>query len=125
MTLLIGVITSALYEVLIHINECCKGIGGRVGATTFLATTILARYKREVVVGKRMRRALWKSGAGLSGLAVSMIFYHIIGSVATIYLRLRESSDGSAAADPVRASSVVGLTGSLFFKDPAAILALY
>ena len=52
-----------------------------------------------------------------------MILYHMLGAVATILLR--ESSDDSAAADPVRASSVVGLLGSLFLRDPTAVLALY
>jgi hypothetical protein len=52
-----------------------------------------------------------------------MILYHMLGAVATILLR--ESSDDSAAADPVRASSVVSLLGSLFLRDPTAVLALY
>jgi hypothetical protein len=47
----------------------------------------------------------------------------MLGAVATILLR--ESSDDSAAADPVRASSVVSLLGSLFLRDPTAVLAFY
>ena len=39
--------------------------------------------------------------------------------------KLRECSDDSAAADPVRASAVVGLLGSLFLRDATSVLALY
>ncbi len=120
---LLGALTSASYEVLIHVNNLCLGIGGRLGATAFLATSIFAKYRGVSSVGRKMRRGLWKSGTGPSSILVTMIMYHVIGSLATIYLR--ESSDDSAAADPIRASSVVGLLGSLYLKDPSAILALY
>lgn len=49
--------------------------------------------------------------------------WHAIGSVATIVLR--EMSDDSAAADPVRASAVVGLTGALLLHDKTVALAVY
>ena len=120
---LLGALTSACYEVLIHINNLCLGIGGRLGATAFLATSIFAKYRGVNSVGRKMRRGPWKSGAGPSSILVTMIFYHVLGSLATIFLR--ESSDDSAAADPVRASSVIGLLGSLYMKDPIAVLALY
>jgi hypothetical protein len=121
--LMLGALTSACYEVLIHINNLCLGIGGRLGATAFLATSIFAKYRGVSSVGRRMRRGMWKSGAGPSSLLVTMILYHVLGALATIFLR--ESSDDSAAADPVRASSVVGLLGSLYLKDPTAVLAVY
>ena len=121
--LLLSVLASASYEVLIHINNFCLGIGGRIGATAFLATSIVAKYQGVRMVGKKLRRGLWSSSSGVSSVAVSMILFHMLGAVATIFLR--ESSDDSAAADPVRASSVVGLIGALFLKDPTAILALY
>ena len=38
---------------------------------------------------------------------------------------LREISDDGAAADPVRASAVVGLAGALFLHQPSAALAVY
>lgn len=121
--LILAGLTSLSYEVLIHINNFCLGIGGRLGAAAFLATGVLAKYQSIASVGRKMRRGLWKAGAGPSDVVVSMILFHALGSVATIFLR--ECSDDSAAADPVRASSVVGLLGSLFLKDPTAILALY
>eukprot|EP00581_Thalassiosira_minuscula_P012949 CAMPEP_0183720354 /NCGR_PEP_ID=MMETSP0737-20130205/12991_1 /TAXON_ID=385413 /ORGANISM="Thalassiosira miniscula, Strain CCMP1093" /LENGTH=561 /DNA_ID=CAMNT_0025950201 /DNA_START=75 /DNA_END=1757 /DNA_ORIENTATION=+ len=123
MTVLLGALTSTCYELLIHVNNLCLGIGGRLGATAFLATSIMAKYQGVSILGRRMRRGLWKSGAGPSNILVTMVLYHIIGSVATIFLR--ESSDDSAAADPVRASSVVGLVGSLYLNDPMSVLALY
>ncbi|KAL7533830.1 hypothetical protein ACHAXR_005467, partial [Thalassiosira sp. AJA248-18] len=123
MTMVLGALTSVCYELLIHINNLCLGIGGRLGATAFLATSIMAKYRGVGVVGRKMRRGLWKAGAGPSSIVVSMILYHVLGSVATIFLR--EYSDDSAAADPVRASSVVGLLGSLYMKDPTALFALY
>eukprot|EP00579_Thalassiosira_antarctica_P032941 CAMPEP_0202000412 /NCGR_PEP_ID=MMETSP0905-20130828/6765_1 /ASSEMBLY_ACC=CAM_ASM_000554 /TAXON_ID=420261 /ORGANISM="Thalassiosira antarctica, Strain CCMP982" /LENGTH=981 /DNA_ID=CAMNT_0048556881 /DNA_START=139 /DNA_END=3084 /DNA_ORIENTATION=- len=123
MALLLGAVTSACYEVLININNACLGIGGRLGATAFLATSIMARYRGIGSAGRKLRRGLWKSGAGPSSIAVSMVLYHVLGAVSTILLR--EYSDDSGAADPVRASSVIGLLGSLFLKDPTAILAVY
>jgi len=56
-------------------------------------------------------------------ILVTMVLYHALGAFLTIFLR--ESSDDSGAADPVRASSVIGLLGALFVKDPTAVLALY
>ena len=119
---LLGALTSLSYEVLIHINDLFLGIGGRLGATAFLATSLFAKYRGIGHVGRRLRRGLWKTGTGVSGIAVSMVLYHVLGSVATIFLR--EASDDSGAADPIRASAVVGLLGALFLQDPTAILAV-
>ncbi|KAL7539260.1 hypothetical protein ACHAWF_006357, partial [Thalassiosira exigua] len=121
--LALGGLTSACYELLININNLCLGVGGRLGATAFVATSALARYRHVAGAGRKMRRGLWKSGAGPSNILVAMVSHHVLGSLATIFLR--EYSDDSAAADPVRASSVVGLLGSLFVRDPKAALALY
>mmetsp|Transcript_15883 Transcript_15883/g.36613 ORF Transcript_15883/g.36613 Transcript_15883/m.36613 type:complete len:455 (+) Transcript_15883:126-1490(+) len=121
--LLLSVLASASYEVLIHINNSCLGIGGRLGATAFLATGIFAKYRGVRFIGRKLRRGVWSSSSGVSSVAISMILFHIMGAVATIMLR--ESSDDSAAADPVRASSVVGVLGSLFINDPTSALALY
>lgn len=55
-----------------------------------------------------------------------MALWHAVGSIATIVLR--ETADDSAAADPVRASAVVGLIAALFLnnnKNKAAALAVY
>eukprot|EP00804_Cyclotella_cryptica_P008874 CCRYP_013101-RD/>CCRYP_013101-RD protein AED:0.19 eAED:0.18 QI:0/-1/0/1/-1/0/1/0/278 len=121
MAMLLGVLTSIGYEIFIHLQNFSLGIGGRLGATAFLATSVLAKYRGVAYVGRKMRRGLWKGG--LSSVVATMMIYHAIGAAATIFLR--ESSDDSAVADPVRASSVVGLLGALFLKDPSAILALY
>jgi len=123
MALLLGSLTSASYEMLIHIKNAFLGIGGRLGATAFLATAAVAKYQNIRFVGKKLRRGLYKSGAGLSSIVVTMVLYHALGSFLTIFLR--ESSDDAGAADPVRSSSVVGLLGALFLKDPTAVLALY
>ncbi|KAL7497923.1 hypothetical protein ACHAWT_009432 [Skeletonema menzelii] len=122
MTALLGVATTASYEVLISINNLFSGIGGRVGASAFLATSVMAKYQGIRFVGRKMRRGLWSS-AGLSSIATTMVIYHAIGAALTIFLR--QSSDADGAADPVRGSSVVGLIGSVCLKNPMAILALY
>jgi hypothetical protein len=123
MALLLGSLTSASYEMLIHIKNAFLGIGGRLGATAFLATAAVAKYQNVRFVGKKLRRGLYKSGAGLSSILVTMVLYHALGAFLTIFLR--ESSDDAGAADPVRSSSVIGLLGALFLKDPTAVLALY
>mmetsp|Transcript_564 Transcript_564/g.1193 ORF Transcript_564/g.1193 Transcript_564/m.1193 type:complete len:451 (-) Transcript_564:1818-3170(-) len=121
--MILAALTSLSYEVLIHIKNFSLGIGGRLGATAFVATSVLAKYQGVATLGKKVRGSLWKSGTGPSSTLVTMVLFHILGSVATIFLR--ECSDDSAAADPVRASSVVGLLGSLFLKDPTSVLAVY
>ncbi|KAK1749021.1 hypothetical protein QTG54_000960 [Skeletonema marinoi] len=113
MTALLGVATTASYEVLISINNLFSGIGGRIGASAFLATSVMAKYQGIRFVGRKMRRGLWSS-AGLSSIASTMVIYHAIGAALTIFLR--QSSDVDGAADPVRGSSVV---------ESMAILALY
>ncbi|KAL3789692.1 hypothetical protein ACHAWO_001040 [Cyclotella atomus] len=123
MALLLGLITSVCYEVLIGMSNLFAGIGGRIGGVAFLATSIMAKYRRVGGVGRKLRRGLWKSGVGPSSIAVSMIAFHVIGALATILLRQASEEDG--AADPVRASSVVGILGSLFIADPTALMALY
>jgi hypothetical protein len=122
MTALLGLITTVTYEILIGINNLFSGIGGRVGATAFLATSVMAKYQSVRFIGRKLRRGVW-SNAGLSSIATTMVIYHAVGAALTILLR--ESSDDSGAADPVRGSSVIGLIGSIFLKNPTAALALY
>jgi hypothetical protein len=112
-----------MYEVIIKSRNWWYGLGGRLGVVTFLATSIVAEYQGVHYIGRKLRRGLWRAGVGPSNMLLSMIGFHIFGAIATFVLR--KSSDDSAAADPVRASSVVGLLGSLFLKDPTAILAVY
>ncbi|KAL7467183.1 hypothetical protein ACHAXS_007436 [Conticribra weissflogii] len=123
---LLSALTSLSYEVLIHAKNLSLGIGGRLGATAFVATSALARYRGVASVGRKVRRAIWKTGGTgfpLSPIVTTMMACHAVGAVATIFLR--EASDESGAADPVRASAVVGLLGALFVKDPTSVLALY
>jgi len=124
--MVLAMLTSLSYEVLIHAKNLSLGIGGRLGATAFLATSALARYRGVASVGRKVRRAVWKTGGTgfpLSPIVMTMMAFHALGAMATIFLR--EASDESGAADPVRASSVVGLLGALFVKDPTSVLALY
>lgn len=122
MTALLGVMTTASYETLIKINNLFSGIGGRVGASAFLATSVMAKYQGVRFVGRKLRRGLW-SNAGLSSIATTMVLYHAIGAALTIFLR--KSSDDSGAADPVIGSSVVGLVGSICLSNPMAALSVY
>jgi hypothetical protein len=119
----LGLVTSACYEILIGMSNLCWGIGGRVGGVAFLATSLMAKYRHVNGVGRKLRRGLWKSGVGPSSIVVSMIVFHAIGALATILLRQASEEDG--ASDPVRASSVVGILGSLFIADPTALMALH
>jgi hypothetical protein len=120
LALRLGAVTSLLFEILIHYRNDFLGIGGRLGMTAFLATSIVAA-QTGVSTGFKV------SSITLSTLKKStiipMALWHATGSVATIVLR--EASDDNAAADPVRASAVVGLAGALLLKDKAAALALY
>jgi len=53
-----------------------------------------------------------------------MVMWHSIGSISTIVLR--EASDDSKAADPVRASAVVGLISALVLSEnKSAALGMY
>jgi hypothetical protein len=122
-TLMLGGMTSGCYEIFLQRCNLFGGIGGRIGATAFLATSILAKYRHVHGVGRKLRRGIWKAGAGPSSIVVSMVLFHVLGALGTILLRQSSQDDG--AADPVRASSVVGILGSLFIADPTSLMALY
>lgn len=116
----LGAMTSFLFEALIHYQNAYLGVGGRLGMTAFLATSFIAAVSN---VSTGFSMAPISLAALKSNAVLSMAFWHAVGSVATI--ALREASDDSAAADPVRASAVVGLAGALLLKDKTAALALY
>lgn len=128
LALILGGVTSLLYEILIHSYNAFLGVGGRLGATAFLATSLVT-YKTGIKTGLARygvaggSRALKLSALNWESTILPMTIWHAVGAVATIILR--EVSDDSAAADPVRASAVVGLAGALFLKDPTAALAVY
>ncbi len=127
LALALGGVTSVLFEALIHYRNAYLGVGGRLGATAFLATSIIAALT-SVSTGVNVNVNAMSSLSSLSLLlvsptVVSMALWHAVGSVATIVLR--EASDDSAAADPVRASAVIGLIGALVLQDKTAALAVY
>ena len=122
MGVLAGGISSLSYEVLTR-NSLGGGLGGQIGSAAFVATSIMAKYQRIQGVGRKLRRGMWKAGVGPSSIVVSMIVFHILGSLTTILLRCASEEEG--ASDPVKASSVVGIVGSLLIHDPTALMALY
>ena len=128
LALILGLSAALSYEILIHAFNAFLGVGGRLGLTAFLATSAVA-FKTGVKTGL----ARYSIAGGSKALALSALcwkktllpwaMWHAIGSVATIVLR--EVSDDSAAADPVRASAVVGLAAALLLQDKTAALAVY
>ena len=116
----LGGLTSILFECLIHNKNMFSGIGGRLGATAFIASSCIA-VMAKIPTGVTTF-SLFSNHIQASTL-LFMAFWHGLGSVATIVLR--EVSDDSSAADPVRASATVGLIGALFLENKTAALALY
>jgi hypothetical protein len=104
----LGAVTSIFFELLIHERNAFGGVGGRLGATAFLATHIIAATQGVATGVTFQSIQLMKP---ISSTVIKMMGWHAVGSVATI--ALREASDVSAAADPVRAAAVVGLLASL------------
>lgn len=129
LALILGLITSLCYEVFIHIGNAFLGVGGRLGTTAFVATSAVA-YRTGISTGLGKyalaggSKALKLSALNWQSTLLPWAFWHAVGSVATIILR--EISDDSAAADPVRASAVVGMAGALLLHDnKVAALAVY
>ena len=128
LALILGLATSLSYEILIHGFNAFLGVGGRLGLTAFIATSCVA-FKTGVKTGLARysfaggSRALALSALSWKSTLLPWAMWHAIGSVATIVLR--EVSDDSAAADPVRASAVVGLAAALLLHDKTAALAVY
>lgn len=118
----LGALTSILFEWLIHTKNMFYGVGGRLGAIAFMATNIVAALTH-VPTGVSASSLQSLLPTLKSSTLVRFACWHALGSVATI--ALREASDDSAAADPVRASAVVGLFGALLLEDKVAALALY
>jgi hypothetical protein len=118
----LGALTSVLFEWLIHTKNMFYGIGGRLGAIAFIATNIVAALIH-VPTGVSVSSFQSLLPSLKKGTLVRFAFWHALGSIATI--ALREASDDSAVADPVRASAVVGLISALFIEDKVAVLALY
>ena len=120
--LFLGILTAFNFEVLIQTRNMFLGVGGRLGATAFIATLIVA-LAQQISTGILSFSFTTFTNAFIVEEVLSMVFWHAVGSVATIVLR--ETSDESSAADPVRASAVVGLFGALVFEDKSAALGVY
>jgi len=102
----VGVITSFLFEIAIHYFNAMLGMGGRLGFTAFIGINVVAAIQGITAIRGPVSIAAVQSAP----LLVPIVF-GAIGSVATI--ALREASDDNAAADPVRASALVGLLASM------------
>jgi hypothetical protein len=146
LALSLGGITSILYEIM----PMFLGVsGGRLGMTAFIGTSIVTTtklFKKTTIktglgkyallpsllngIGIRSsyrgsKRLLKLSALNIHKTLLPMAFWYAIGSIATIVLR-EFTEDTAVAADPVRASAVVGLAGALLFKnDKTAALAIY
>jgi len=120
--LFLGVLTAFNFEVLIQTKNLFLGVGGRLGATAFIATLIVV-LAQQISTGILSFSFTTFTHAFIVEEVLSMVFWHAVGSVATILLR--EASDESSAADPVRASAVVGLFGDLVLEDKSAALGVY
>jgi len=116
----LGTVTSILYEGMIHYNNKFAGLGGRLGLTAFIATSIVALLSG-VTTGFQMDVLSFQALTMKSVLPMAL--WHAVGAIATIILR--ETSDEARSADPVRASAVVGLAGALLLQDKSAALAVY
>ena len=112
----LGLLTSALFEVLIQRRKFILGVGGRLGAVAFLAVNALAPLS-----GWSFKSKPVPATAPILSTAI----FAAVGSIATIALRQTDDT----VKDPVRASAVVGLLASLLigfcgFTDLGA-LAVY
>ena len=121
----LGTLTSIFFEYLIHNKNYYLGVGGRLGATAFIASSIIALLQR-IPTGLSLSSLPTFSALGAimkTNTVWSMAVWHAVGSIATIVLR--EAGDNSRAADPVRASAVIGLIAALLVEDKSIALALY
>ena len=113
-------LTSILYEVVIQYYDAFLGIGGRLGVTAMVATSIVAAAQG---VSTGVTASVISLTALKSRTLVLTPLWYAVGSLAT--LLLRQISDDSAAKDSVRASAVVGLIAALLIRDEAVALAIY
>ena len=128
-TLLTGLVTSVLFEAFIHYRNAALGLGGRLGTIAFVAVNIVSAL-RGIWVLPALPASLpaLPSLASFPALSLATLEslktfvatspylpltmgYGLLGALATI--ALREASDDSAAADPVRAAAVIGLLSAL------------
>ena len=125
---LLGVFTSMFYEIIIEKKQMFIGVGGRLGFTAFLASLLVALLQSTptgitslTLLSKKIGTIFGSIYNGSNNIILSMILWHTIGSIVTIILR----ENNPTTQDPVRASAVVGLVGSLLLQDKTAALALY
>ena len=103
-----GVLTSLLYESVIHARGTALGLGGRLGAIAFIAVNAIALLQG--IDGVPAASVTWPSlGPSVFRLGTPMsitLGFTALGALATI--ALREASDNQPVADPVRAAAVTG-----------------
>lgn len=128
-----GVVTSVLFETLIHYYDWALGLGGRLGMIAFIAVNFIVAAGcgggncGAACAAKKMQLNL-DSLKNLPSILYNVDFAAILstlrsppfsilmtftalGALATI--ALREAGDDTAVTDPVRAAAVVGMLGSL------------
>ena len=143
----LGTLTSMMYEVFIHSQNVFMGIGGRLGATAFLATSIMHAAISTPKIGVIVSAAASAASSIISSIPKSvpsvlnylqkdavalicspLVLWYSVGAVTTYVLR--QISDDTKLADPIRASALIGLIGAIFFhnyyKQPQeVVLALF
>lgn len=106
-----GVLTSLLYESLIHARDTALGLGGRLGAIAFIAVNAIALLQG--INGVPAAALAWpRLGPAAFHLGTPMsvtLGFTALGALMTI--ALREASDDQPVADPVRAAAVTGAYG--------------
>jgi hypothetical protein len=117
----LGILTSVLFETLIHYRNLLLGIGGRLGFVAFLALNSFALLHHI---------PLFTSSTSVltPPSLLSTTLFTAMGAVITI--ALREASDDRPASDPVRASALVGILAALLVGcheqfNNASALAVY
>lgn len=106
-----GVLTSVLYEVLIHVRDAALGLGGRLGTVAFLAVNAIALMQGINGLPTAAAATALPALSFILQAARIPITFTALGAVATI--ALREALDDQPVADPVRAAAVVGKCGHL------------
>jgi len=145
--LLLGTMTSVLYEGMIQYRNQFVGLGGRLGLMAFVSTWMVVAFMKSpctspstvsvaavasAISNFKLNPLSWSTTTNI----LPMVFWHIVGSIMTLYLRTKRTTTStstsderrvvSMAMDPVRAAAVVGMIGALLLQDhKTAALALY
>lgn len=118
----LGILTSTMYEWLIHAKNMFLGIGGRLSMAAFIATSICAAISN-ISTGVTLSSISSIHKSLQMDTLVHFAFWHALGSVVT--LCIRKCFNYSSFMCPYRSSAIVGLIGSLLINDYYSALALY